>query len=61
VPPGLAQSTVNYQNGDTNFGFVRAAASASQLQVSFVRVLGANTQVFETVTTDLATQRQVAP
>ena len=61
APPGLAQSSVTFQNGDTNFGFVRVAAGAQQLQVSFVRVQGSATEVFETVTMDLTTQRQVAP
>ena len=61
APPGLAQSSVTFQNGDTNFGFVRVAAGAAHLQVSFVRVQGSATEVFETVTMDLTTQRQVAP
>jgi hypothetical protein len=61
VPPGLTQSTVTYGNGDENFGFVRVAASASQLKLTFVRALGNHRQEFETVTMDLASQKQVAP
>lgn len=61
VPPGLTKSTVTYGNGDENFGFVRVAASASQLMVTFVRALGTHRQVFETVTMDLASQKQLAP
>jgi hypothetical protein len=61
VPRGLTQSTVTYGNGDENFGFVRVAASASQLKVTFVRALGNHRQEFETVTMDLASQKQAAP
>jgi Calcineurin-like phosphoesterase len=61
VPPGLTQSAVTYGNGDENFGFVRVAASASQLKVTFVRALGNHRQEFETVTMDLASQKQLAP
>jgi hypothetical protein len=61
APPGLAQSSVVYGNGDKSFGFARVAASASQLQVSFVRAEGNHRQVFEIVTIDLATQKQVSP
>jgi hypothetical protein len=61
VPPGLKKSTVTYGNGDENFGFVRVAASAGQLTVTFVRALGNHRQVFETVTMDLASQKQIAP
>jgi hypothetical protein len=61
VAPGLSHSSVIYQNGDTSFGFARIAATASQLQVSFVRIQSTQNQVFETVTIDLATQRQISP
>jgi Calcineurin-like phosphoesterase len=61
VPPGLSQSSVVYQNGDTEFGFVRVGATGSQLLVSFVRAQSTQNQVFETVTIDLSTQRQVSP
>ncbi|HEY7338161.1 MAG TPA: metallophosphoesterase, partial [Bryobacteraceae bacterium] len=59
--PGLSNSTVTFQNRDKNFGFVRVAATAAQLQVSFARVQNDNTDIFETVTIDLATQKQIAP
>jgi hypothetical protein len=61
TPPGFTQSTVTYTNGDENFGFVRVAASAGQLKVTFVRALGNHRQELETVTMDLASQKQVAP
>jgi Calcineurin-like phosphoesterase len=61
VPPGLTQSTVTYSNGDENYGFVRVAASASQLKVTFVRALENHRQEFETVTMDLASQTQLSP
>jgi len=61
VPAGLTQSTITYANGDENYGFVRIAASATELKVTFVRALGNHRQEFETVTMDLATQKQVAP
>jgi hypothetical protein len=52
---------VTFQNRDKNFGFVLVAATAAQLQVSFARVQNDNTDIFETVTIDLATQKQIAP
>jgi hypothetical protein len=61
VPPGLTHSTVTYGNGDSSFGFVRVAASATDLKVTFVRALGNHRQEFETVTMDLASQKQIAP
>ena len=61
APAGLTNSTVTYGNGDENFGFVRVAASATQLKITFIRALGIHRQEFETVTMDLASQKQLAP
>ena len=53
-PPGLAASSVGYQNGLDSYGYLRISASAQTLTMTFVPVQANQPAEFETVTIDLA-------
>jgi predicted phosphodiesterase len=54
APPGLAASSVGYQNALDTYGYLRVAASAQTLTMTFVPVASNQPATFETVTIDLA-------
>jgi hypothetical protein len=59
--PGLSSSRVIFKNKLKSYGYLRVAATATWLKITFVATDSNHRSEFETVTMDLATHRQVTP
>ncbi len=59
TPPGLASAKVVYKNGLRSHGYLRITASAAHLSTTYVPTIEDHRSQFETVSTELATQKQV--
>jgi len=58
-PLGLASAQVVYKNGLASHGYLRITASEKHLTTTFVPTIEDHRSAFETVTIELATQKQV--
>lgn len=59
MPPGLASAQVVYKNGLASHGYLRITASEKYLSTTFVPTIEDHRSEFETVTIELASQKQV--